>query len=681
MLDTLFNQYAKDSISSSMMESSKSIVQHMHEGLLTLCMRLAVFFVLCAGSQHLYAQVDTDAPDALSTEEESSELIDELSVFEAHPLQLRTAPKHALGRVPGIELEVLMRLQRLARQAPHLKLDALCDSLVLSDEQRYIVMKSLRLDGDEELIDSDFLSLRLRRVSQLQLQSAYTDSTYQGSPIQYEEKLQWSRADFSSSVVVRKDPGETRLDDFRSGHVQYGSRPTSSLLLGDFGIQAGLGAIYSAGLMSSKGSISTPASLAARGIVGYRSSTDSRFFRGLAAAQDYVMSDETTLRALGFLSQVSRSASIDSSSGFVTSVDPSGYHRSATEIARRDALIERATGATLNIEARRFQVGGSLLMLNYNHPLLSSNTGLIVGSRASLYSIFGAYSIDSCSVVAVEHARHKNSAGCSYVTYSRRQSRQTFSLRARYIDASFRSPYGHNFGEYSQPANEMGCYAGLAVGLGARVQLGLYADLYATHSVRSLQVAPSRGCDLHTELRHNFGSSATLQCRISQTEKSDTHATDSSVKHEIMQRKRSARIAWTQKLNQTLQLGLQANAVWYKEQESPEQRGQAAMLHCQWYASDKLDLRFHYAMFSTSSFASAVYGSESGIPGVLQSVLMYGEGSHYAVVCSYDAWDHLRCAISYSSMIRNNVSSLGSGPSFTNEPELQRFSFQTELHY
>ncbi len=187
----------------------------------------------------------------------------------------------------------------------------------------------------------------------------------------------------SIGFTAEKDEGETffRQDnkqgfDFYSAHffMQNLSGRIKSVALGDYSISMGQGLVLFNGFSIRKSPLSLSIKRSGRALKKYSSVNEADFYRGAAATIS--LTDQLDLTA--FVSSKRRDANLDEpddlpddapSSGFVTSLQATGKHRTEAEIADENAIRQNALGGILKWENRRSAIAFNLLYNSLGKPL------------------------------------------------------------------------------------------------------------------------------------------------------------------------------------------------------------------------------------------------------------------------------------------------------------------------
>src|SRR5713101_5723129 len=210
-------------------------------------------------------------------------------------------------------------------------------------------------EGVRERSSAPAVYLRSRITQKFQSSAGFLNGTYLGSSIRsYQRITARQGSSVSGGVLMTKDPGEQRLNDFTSWNVSLSNTGMlSRAVVGDYRIEAGEGiSLWRGHDFSKGGEVIAPVKRSARGLVPSLSADEVQYFRGLAA--------DIHVRQFSVVAYYSRrnlGASLDASGG-VTSFYNSGYYRTGTEQAKRDNLTEKLFGTHCSYTSdERFQIG------------------------------------------------------------------------------------------------------------------------------------------------------------------------------------------------------------------------------------------------------------------------------------------------------------------------------------
>jgi hypothetical protein len=387
----------------------------------------------------------------------------------------------------------------------------------------------------------------------------YTDTIpnyYLGSPDKIYARYRISHTkDFSLGFTAEKDAGEQIVwnpdtkrygADFLSAHaVFYNKGNFKTIAVGDYQIQFGQGLLMSAGFAVGKGSetVST-VRRSHTGIKPYSSVLETGFLRGGAATYEMGRFELT-----GFYSRLLEDASLDVGSGrdiefsdlnpiainrdlafgsvgtfndgdllpnTPTGIGITGFHRTPSEIARKDRFIHQTSGGNLTYKSKdksllagvtavynNFGVSIDRDSTNFNQFEFRGRSNLNLGLHYSYnwqnFNFFG-------------EAARSSSGGLGMMAglVSSLSRTVEFSLLYRNYQKDFHTFYGAAFGEFSRNINEKGLYMGIKIQPSRRWALSAFYDQFKSDWLRFRVNAPSSGNEYLVRLTHKPTRKITL---------------------------------------------------------------------------------------------------------------------------------------------------------------------------
>ena len=374
--------------------------------------------------------------------------------------------------------------------------------------------------------------LRYERI--LEQQKGFSEATpdkkgnlpmrYLGRSGQWYIRYRYSRPRaFSVGLTMEKDAGE--LIEWQPSAHRYGADYVSfhgqiqnrgrwrNLLIGDFQVQVEQGLVLSAGFVLGKSAetvqtIRRP-TLGAR---PYTSLTEYGYFRGVTAT--YAIHHTVTLTVL--TAQNRRDANTVSDTletvNFATSLQTSGLHRTASERADQNSLLETNLGVHLLYQNRhQLQLGLTGLRTTFDQFFqkrdLAYNLYEFTGTKNLVVGLHGGYIWRNWNLFAeVAHSSGSvtNSGGTGAVggVLASLSKKLDMALVFRHYDRNFHSFYGNAFSEGGRSVNESGAYVGLKYTIYRKLTLGSFIDYFNFPWLKYLVDKPSNGFDYLLHVRY-----------------------------------------------------------------------------------------------------------------------------------------------------------------------------------
>jgi hypothetical protein len=357
---------------------------------------------------------------------------------------------------------------------------------------------------------NNYLLLRYSNI--LEPQAGYNPeytNPYAGSPDKIYGRFRVShRDDFSLGFTFEKDHGEAvqfkdgqNGFDFYSAHFMLDNQgPFRRIIVGDFQLQVGQGLIYGAGFNPGKGAETV--NTIKRNTIGlrpYTSVLESGFFRGAGVAIPI-----GNFEVSAFYSYFLQDASVRSDTTFtdfdeyVSSIQFTGLHRTASELAARKTITENSFGGYVTYQPlRRLQLGAAALNTHYSIPILRTpntyNQFEFSGQQNTVVSTFGSYLWQNFNFFGEVARSSSGGVGAVGGMIASLTSTIDLAMSLRSYDRDFHSFYANGFGEGSRNINEKGIYWGIRYRPSSKYMLAAYYDKFSFPWLRFRAEAPTEG--------------------------------------------------------------------------------------------------------------------------------------------------------------------------------------------
>lgn len=336
------------------------------------------------------------------------------------------------------------------------------------------------------------------------------ENGYLGDPFKLYGRFRSSRRDdFSYGFTFESDAGE-RIGfdgqpafDFTSAHIMIENQgPFQKILVGDYQVQAGQGLIFGAGFNAGKGAETVNTiKRNTLGIRPYTSVLETGFFRGggIALERGDV---QLTLFGSRLLQDgnIQTSESVDDFEAFVNSIQTSGFHRTPSELATRNAITETNVGGLFEYQPnRKLQLGLSGLRTTFSTSLLRTdrpyNAFEFSGTTNTVLGSFGSYQWQNFNFFGEVARSSSGGVGMVGGVISSLSQSIDVAISLRDYDRDFHSFYANAFGEGSRTINERGVYWGMKYQPSRKFSVVGYYDKFSFPWLRSGVDAPSDGSE------------------------------------------------------------------------------------------------------------------------------------------------------------------------------------------
>lgn len=509
-----------------------------------------------------------------------------------------------------------------------------------------------------------------------------SSSYYWGNDDRYYARARFSyRTNLSLGVTAEKDPGEQFFKgtqkngfDFYSAHAFYkGGKYVQAIALGDYQIQTGQALNLWSGYAFGKTADVTNIKKNAQSLKPYTSVDENRFLRG--AAVDLAYKDfELTL----FASQKKVDASVIADSlvddlEFVSSIDLSGFHRTTTELNKKDELTERIAGGNLRYKKRSFQAGLSSIYQGYNKVYSKSiqpyNQFDFRGKQMMSTSADYSFVLRNFNFFGeVSHSDYSNGLAVLQGLIIALDSKASMSILYRNYGRNYQTFYNNGFSESGNTQNESGLFVGLRTKISNAWTLSTYMDFFQQPWLKYQVNQPTNGYEFLLQPTYKPNKQLEFYARfrqqLRQKNSRDTDETITSVE-DIIQR--NYRLNFSYQVSEGIQI---KSRVEYVTIDRPSNKPETGMIFTQDLLlkpkSKPYDLAIRYALFDTDSYDTRLYSFETNAQYVFSVPAYYYQGSRAYVTLRYTIKRRVDVWLRYGTFIYSNRQSLSSGSELIN---------------
>ncbi len=525
---------------------------------------------------------------------------------------------------------------------------------------------------------NNYMLLRWGRTTEPQQgysEKATPSDRYLGSADNFYARFRTSRAgDFSLGFTMKKDAGEMiSWDpskkyygfDYLSFHIQTLNKgKIKNLIVGDYQAQFGqgitLGSVFGIGKNGEAVNTMRRPNL---GFLPYTSIYEAGFFRG--AALSYSLSKNLTLHAMA--SARGRDGSLQqdtiSSSDYLSAFSYTGLHRTATELANRNAIEESNIASILQFKKRALDAGLILHHTQFSTPLIrnpspynqfefngntNTNAGAYLNYSFSNYSFFSEFS------QTINYGRSVVAGILTSLT-----PRLDLTLIYRKFDKNYYSFYSNAIAENSIPQNETGMYWGWKYSFNKKYSMAGYFDLFSFPWLKYRSYSPSDGSEWL--LRFNFHPSKTVSIFLQMREESKQR--NSGVVNNLyltnQNIKRNYWINCDYAANERLSFRSRAQFSSYSIVNKITQG--MALIQDVTYAFGRVSLTGRYALFDTDDYDNRLYAYESDAWLSFAFPAYYGKGIRNYLLLQYRLTHKIDMWIRWGRTRYTDRTTIGSG--------------------
>ena len=254
-----------------------------------------------------------------------------------------------------------------------------------------------------------------------------------------------------------------------------------SLALGDFTINMGQGLIQWQGFAFKKSSGVLSIKRQGPIIRPYSSPGEFNFHRGAGITFQHKKWELSTFSSFRKLSANRVFDSVQNNT-YVSSLIPSGYHRSEPEIQDRNSLSMMAFGGSLQHKWTSGHFGINSVNYAFSLPIKREgapyNLYAFAGDRLKNYSADYSYMYRNIHVFGEAAIDNRNNMALVNGMLASIDPRMDIALLYRRMDKGYQSMFSNAFTEKSIPSNENGLYGAISFRPSFGWQLDAYFDIY-----------------------------------------------------------------------------------------------------------------------------------------------------------------------------------------------------------
>jgi hypothetical protein len=624
-------------------------------------------------------------------ENEDASASDDLEEFIKNPVDLNTATVNQLISIPYFDLSIANAIVEHRKKfgdfysVYELRLvqgisSDFAEKLIPFFRVTPRTITQKEVSAFDQFLDLTKIDYRSRFQSDIQDRKGFKENKYYGTKLKSYQRLgiKYDRT-ISTGFLFEKDPGEKSFNDFLSFFVEYApNKLIEKIIVGDYLVEFGQGLTMWSPYAFSKGAeVVSPLFRKDKNVKVYRSTDENRFKRGGAIVLKYF-----DTRLTFFYSNNTFDANIDSSTSTIQSRSLDGYHRTDTELNRRNLGRETLFGSRLdhrlfsNLEINLLQIRSEF---NANLTERSSQydaQGNSFNYSAIAYNYFignlystGEFSYNGISVASINNIQVKLTNNFVFVTSIRNYPRNFYSL------------HGIGFAEQgSKTQNEFGLYMGFRY----RSPIGVfnfYFDQFRFPSSTFDNIFPSKGSEILIDYKESLSRQIELNLRYKH-ELKEVVVPSEPTKKVVDRQRQNIRSEMIIKPSNKIRLRSRIDFVFYKiENQISNERGWLFFQDMRWNATPKMNLTGRIIFFKTDSFNSAVYEYENDLPGIMSNVALYEEGIRWYFIFNYSVMKNLRLGVKYSETYKPRKSKLSSGNSEIDGNVDNKINFQLDFGF
>jgi competence ComEA-like helix-hairpin-helix protein len=631
--------------------------------LLVILMQLLQYNVYCRQIDSTAIRIENDIEKAIEkldpeeAESEAAALIEFLQNLAADPVNINRANIDELMLIPGLNRGTATAIIKYrSENGPFESLSDLTDvsgigSATLDRMIPYITTGSMGIGSNEMYLNRRYwlnnsgaeIFSRYRRVIQIQDGYLKPDSLggFTGSPVNYYQRFRYRSNKISLHLIQEKDPGEALEGlsgfDYNSWHIAIQKAgKLQSFVIGDYSLSFGQGLLlWTGGSFGKSRDTVKSASRNERGVRPYTSAGEGAGFRGVA----FTYGDR--LQVSGFYSNRKRTASVVDSM-YVRFPSQSGYHRTASELERRNNLVQSTFGGRIRYRFNSGHIGVTGYSNQFSKPIMKGDQPYQIyrfhGTTLTGYSADAGYMLNGFHFFSeAAYTTHGGFGIKSGIEHTLRDGTDAVIL-FRHYEKNFQSIFGAAFAELSGfPSNEQGFYTGISHRFGRSVKISTYFDQFRFPAPGFQTAQPANGREWLVFLEifpvKKFNLYVLARNKERQEEYSDLDNFGRDLRSLGLNNRSGIRIQAEWIPLRFLRVRTRLEAVKTKPAGSSGTAGRLFFQDVRLIPVSWLKVDIRATIFKTDDYNSRVYQFENDLLYVMSNAMLYGKGHRlYAVV-------------------------------------------------
>lgn len=565
------------------------------------------------------------------------EVIDNLTYLSQHPIAINEATKDHLLQLhflSDMQIEDLLAFRKRTGQIYSIYEMATIEGFnmeLLQKLEPFISFQILEIDSKYKRSDNDIILRSTRSFSSSEDKSKI--SAYEGSMERYYLRFKHRSNDFEYGMVAEKDPGEAFLRgsnnygfDYMGAYANFKiGKSGQKVYLGDYHIRFGQGLVASQGFSMGKSSEPTQVFRFGQGIRSSSSTDENQYFRGIASQIKIGQ-----LIFMPFVSFRQLDAHVDTTAGKSTfgAFQTSGYHRTPSEIAGKNALGQMVLGANAGYSFKRWFIGFTAVLTQFNTQMDRnadlSNQYLWEGKQHVAAGMDWKGSIRNVFFFGEMAANPtKGKALLSGVLFKPATNAEITAVY-RTINKTYFSFFSNAFTESSRANDEKAVYLGFKYLPAPSWTLRGYADFFKFQWIKYTTAAPSSGIELSAQLTFSPSKHTELYLRFFEEEKG-IKVTSGNYKYNEVQKIERYRINFIQQVNRNFSIKSRIELSLYSKIEN--EKGWLAYQDVIYKpVSRSFSMNGRLAYFQTEGYNSRLYAFENDLLYSFSIPALYGKG-------------------------------------------------------
>ncbi|MEZ5173643.1 MAG: helix-hairpin-helix domain-containing protein [Bacteroidia bacterium] len=669
-------------------------------------------------NQNMIEKKIENLAETTSEDVDYTNILENLSFYQDHPLELNTADKDQLEQLLMLdEFQISNLLAHRERFGKFLSVYELQAVEGFDLPTIYRLLPYVKVTRDLNRLNISFRDMIkystnemfLRVTQNIEEQKGFSPATeeelaaspnsrYLGSPQRVFARYRFRYGNyFSAGITAEKDAGEEFFKgsqkqgfDFMTAHFAVRNiGKLKSLNIGDYQAQFGQGLTFWSGFAFGKTADAMNVKRSAQGLKPYTSVNENLFLRGVATSWTL---GKFEITAFGSDKKVNSNASaVDSVSQDIqafSSFNLSGYHRTVSELQDKANLREQIYGSHIKFSRRRLELGLTGVSYNYSADLQRSNDPYnefeFQGRKNTNLGVDYNYIYRNFNFFG-EAARSIN--GGTAVTSGLIASldpRFSLSMLYRNFSRDYHGIYTAAISEGSRNINEKGMYVGFVAKPIKYFTVSAFIDRWNYPWLKYLVDAPTNGYDGLIQVNYTPSKAVDMYFRYRDRNRPRNNSLDEEavIDYPIGQLQKNYRFDIVYKISPSFRLRNRVELVRFSQPGLETQSGYMILQDIVYKPLSKpVSFSFRYALFDTDGYNTRIYAYENDVLYSFSIPAYYYKGSRTYLTLKYNLTRKIDLWFRYAQFFYANRSSTGSGLTEVQGPVRSDFRVQARISF
>ncbi len=505
-------------------------------------------------------------------------------------------------------------------------------------------------------------------------------SPYEGDPNQlyFRYRHRFSNK-LSYGITAEKDRGEAFFRgsnqqgfDFYSAHffLREYTPWLKSLALGDYSVNLGQGLLIFTGFSRGKGAQVASIKKTGQTLRPYTSVNEVNFMRGAGTTLQFGNFEVTGFYSFQQLDGrliLEDTTDLDEDLRFISSIDRSGLHRTASEIAKENSTELQTIGGSLKYKTDRGHIAFNILHNQLNGDLSRPDApyALFRFAGNSLLGMSADYSFIYRNLNFFGETAYSENGAIATLNglLVGLDQKVDLALFYRRYPRDYQSFFAAPLGEIRTGNNETGIYMGLEVRPAPQWRISAYVDLWENPWLRFGVDSPGQGQEYRVRLTYfkKRKYEAYIEVR-DETKPANVPDNETKLNQIVQNRTFQTRLHFGNQLSKTLELRTRLDIGFADNEINRYQRG-FVIYQDVLYKPIGFPLSFttRFAIFDTDGFQARYYSYENNLIYAFSVPAYYNRGTRFYFNLRYKGIRNMTIEARYAQTFWANQETFGSG--------------------